>query len=107
MFLEYITSIYVLPLISTIIGLSLVYLYDKFEKKQYTTAIYLRIGVLLYISTYGTLYISRLNYFSSMSDTKNPYSQSGGSMSDPQLAMPQANDIKTHFEQFKIGVPTF
>ena len=107
MFLEYITNIYVLPLLSTIIGLILVYLYDKFEKKQYTTAIYLRIGVLLYISTYGTLYISKLNCLSSIGDSKTPYSHSGGSMSDPQLAMPQGNDIKTHFEQFKIGVPTF
>ena len=103
MLLEYITNIYVLPLISTIIGLIMIYLYDKFEKKQYTSAVYLRIGVLLYISTYGTLYISKLDCLSS-----HPrHSQSGGSMIDPQLSMPQANDIKSNFEQFKIGVPTF
>jgi len=103
MLLEYITNIYVLPLISTIIGLSIIYLYDKFEKKQYTSAVYLRIGVLLYISTYGTLYISRLDCLS----FHHGQSQTGGSMIDPQLSMPQANDIKSHFEQFKIGVPTF
>ena len=103
MLLEYITNIYVLPLISTIIGLIMIYLYDKFEKKQYTSAVYLRIGVLLYISTYGTLYISKLDCLSSHSR----HSQSGGSMIDPQLSMPQANDIKSNFEQFKIGVPTF
>jgi hypothetical protein len=104
MLLEYITNIYILPLISTLIGLALVYLYDKFEKKQYTSAIYLRIGVLLYISTYVTLYISKLDFLSSLGNSSN--SQSGG-MIDPQLSMPQANDIKSHFEQFKIGVPTF
>ncbi len=105
MFLEYITNIYVLPLISTIIGLTIIYLYDKFEKKQYTSAVYLRIGVLLYISTYGTLYISKLDCLSLIGNTRQ--SQSGGSIIEPQLSMPQANDIKSHFEQFKIGVPTF
>lgn len=105
MLLEYITNIYILPLISTIVGLSLIYLYDKFEKKQYTSAIYLRIGILLYISTYVTLYISKLDCLSSLSNIS--HSQSGGSSIDPQLSMPQGNDIKAHLEQFKIGVPTF
>jgi hypothetical protein len=105
MFLEYLTNIYVLPLISTIIGLSMIYLYDKFEKKQYTSAVYLRIGVLLYISTYITLYISKLDCLTSLTHTS--HTQSGGNMIDPQLSMPQANDMKSHFEQFKIGVPTF
>lgn len=100
MLLEYITNIYILPLISTIIGLCIVYLYDKFEKKQYTTAMYLRISILIYISTYSSLYISKLNYFSSTG------SQSGGSF-DPQLSMPHGNDLKSHLEQFKIGVPAF
>jgi len=63
MFQEYITNIYILPLISTIIGLFLFYLYDKFEKKQYTSAHYLRISILIYISTYLTLYISKLTFF--------------------------------------------
>jgi hypothetical protein len=103
MVLEYITNIYVLPLISTIIGLAMIYLYDKFEKKQYTSAVYLRIGVLLYISTYATLYISKLDCLSFNSS----HTQTGGGVIDPQLSMPQANDIKSHFEQFKIGVPTF
>jgi hypothetical protein len=102
MLLEYITNIYILPLISSIIGLCIVYLYDKFEKKQYTTAMYLRIGILIYISTYSSLYISKLDFFSSTGGS----SQSGGSF-DPQLSMPQGNDLKTHLEQFKIGVPTF
>ena len=102
MFQEYITNIYILPLISTIIGLSLVYLCDKFEKKQYTSAQYLRIGILIYISTYLTLYISKLNCFT-INDSTN---MSGGNL-DPQTIMPQPNEFKSHLEQFKIGVPTF
>jgi hypothetical protein len=101
MLLEYITNIYILPLISSIIGLILVYLYDTFEKKQYTSSHYLRIGVLIYISTYVALYISKLHIFL----PSGP--QSGGMLSDPQLSMPQGNDIKSHLEQFKIGIPTF
>ena len=103
MFLEYITNIYVLPLISTIIGLCFVYLYDKFEKKQYTSAIYLRIGILIYLSTYCSLYLSKLSIFSSSGDHSG---QSGGSP-DPQLSMPQGNDLNSYIQQFKIGVPTF
>ena len=97
---EYITNIYILPFISTIIGLIIVYLYDKFEKKQYTSAQYLRIGLLLYGSTYGALYISKLSVFT-FSDTTI---QSGG---DPQSAMPQPNAIHNQFEQFRSGIPTF
>ena len=97
--LEYITNIYVLPLIATIIGMLLVYIYDKFEKKQYTTAMYLRIAILIYISTFGTIYLSRLNIFTGL--------QSGGGDSNHQSAMPQPNELKVHLEQFKTGVPTF
>jgi hypothetical protein len=102
MLLEYITNIYVLPLISSIIGLILVYLYDKFEKKQYTSSQYLRLGVLIYISTYVALYISKLNIL-----LPSGSHHSGGMLSDPQLSMPQGNDINSHLEQFKIGIPTF
>ena len=97
---EYITNIYILPLIATSIGLILVYLYDKYEKKQYTSAQYLRIGLLLYSSTYSALYISKLSFFTS-SDTTT---QSGGST---QSVMPQPNNIQNQFEQFRSGVPTF
>jgi hypothetical protein len=101
-FLEYLTNIYILPLLTTIIGLVIVYLYDKFEKKQYTSAIYMRIGLLIYVSTFGTIYISRLAVFSSSSGL-----HSGGSI-DPQSMMQQPNEITTsHLEHFKTGVPTF
>jgi len=100
--LEYLNTIYVLPLIATIIGMSLVYLYDKFEKKQYTSAIYLRIGLLIYISSFATFYLSHnFHLFSNIG------MQSGGGSIDPQSMMPQANDLKNHLEQFKTGVPTF
>ena len=102
-FLEYLTSIYILPLITTIIGLIIVYLYDKFEKKQYTSAVYLRIGLLIYVSTFATIYISRLAVFSS----GGTGTHSGGSI-DSQSMMPQANELTTsNLEQFKTGVPTF
>ena len=102
MFLEYLTNMYVLPLIATIIGLALVYIYDIFEKKQYTNAVYLRLALLIYISCLATIYISRLSFL-----------QVGGSslssISDvnPQSVMPQPNEFKSSFEQFKTGIPTF
>ena len=100
--LEYLNNVYCLPLISTIIGMVIVYLYDKFEKKQYTSAIYLRIAVLIYISSFATFYLSHnLHLFSNMGI------QSGGSSIDPQSMMPQANDLKMNLEHFKTGVPTF
>ena len=105
--IEYLNNIYVLPLISTIIGTLIIYLYDKFEKKQYTSAIYLRIALLLYISAFGTFYISNnLPLFISSTSSISSNIQSGGSI-DPQTLMPQGNDLSKHFEQFKTGVPTF
>lgn len=101
-FLEYLTSIYLLPLITTFIGVLIVYLYDKFEKKQYTSAVYLRIGLLIYVSTFTTIYISRLAVFSNGNGN-----HLGGGI-DLQSMMPQANELTTsHLEQFKTGVPTF
>ena len=102
--LEYLTNIYVLPLIACIIGLAIVFIYDKFEKKQYTNSVYFRIAILIYISCFATIYISKL-----------PILQSGGSniTANPQSFMPQPNDISNNgksnsfFEQFKTGVPTF
>ena len=101
MFLEYLQNMYVLPLIATVIGLALVYVYDLFEKKQYTNAVYLRIGILIYVSCLATIYISRLSFL-----------QVGGSPSSSfeptaQSVMPQPNEFKSSFEQFKTGIPTF
>lgn len=96
---QYVNNIYVLPIIATVIGLSLVYLYDFFEKKQYTNAVYFRIGLLIYISCLATIYISRL-----------PILQIGGGNTithDTQSFMPQPNELRQHVENFKTGVPTF
>jgi len=101
--LEYLNNIYILPLLSTIIGLSIVYLYDKFEKKQYTSAIYLRIALLIYISSFSTFYLSKYSFFLNNSNIQSW----GGSVIDPQTMMPQANVLNNHLEQFKTGVPTF
>jgi len=100
--LEYLNNIYILPLISTILGITLVYFYDKFEKKQYTSAIYLRIAILIYISSFSTFYLSKCSFF-----LNNSNLQSGGYSIDPQSMMPQANNLNTHLEQFKTGIPTF
>jgi len=103
MFLEYLTNMYVLPLIATIIGLALVYVYDLFEKKQYTNAVYLRLALLIYISCLGTIYISRLSFL----QVGGASSTSSGLDSSPQSVMPQPNEFKSSFEQFKTGIPTF
>ena len=103
MFLEYLTNMYVLPLIATIIGLVLVYIYDIFEKKQYTNAVYLRLALLIYISCLATIYISRLSFLQ-----VGGSSLSGGDLlPNPQSSMPQPNEFKSSFEQFKTGIPTF
>jgi hypothetical protein len=102
MFLEYLNNMYVLPLIATVIGLALVYVYDLFEKKQYTNAVYLRIGILIYVSCLATVYISRLSFLQVGGGT----TPSGIEIS-PQAAMPQPNEFKSSFEQFKTGIPTF
>jgi hypothetical protein len=100
MFVEYLTNMYILALIATIIGLFIVYIYDKFEKKQYTNSVYFRIGILIYISCIATIYISKLDIL-----------QFGGSntnnIDNPQNYMQQPNEIRNNFEQFKTGIPTF
>ena len=94
---------YVLPLIATVIGLALVYVYDLFEKKQYTNAIYLRIAVLIYVSCLATIYISRLSFLQVGGSSLS----SSGMDSNSQTVMPQPNEFKSSFEQFKTGIPTF
>jgi hypothetical protein len=106
MFLEYLQNMYVLPLIATMIGLALVYVYDLFEKKQYTNAVYLRIGILIYVSCLATIYISRLSFLQAGGGVASLFS--GGAVdASPQSMMPQPNEFKSSFEQFKTGIPTF
>ena len=97
MLLEYLQNMYVLPLIATIVGLTLVYIYDKFEKKQYTNAVYFRLALLIYLSCLATIYISRLQFL-----------QVGGGFGNPAEAVQEASEYsKQYLEQFKTGVPTF
>ena len=72
-----------------------------FEKKQYTNGVYLRIGILIYVSCLATIYISKMQFL-----------QSGGGSytnieTNSQSFMPQPNEIRSNFEHFKTGVPTF
>ena len=64
---------------------------------------YLRVGILIYISCLATIYLSKMNFL-----------QSGGNgdiinEANHQSSMPQPNInmAKATFEQFKTGVPTF
>lgn len=105
MILDILTNIYFLPLIASIIGLAILYAYDKFEKKQYSNSIYLRIGILIYISCLATIYLSNAQFF------LGSWIQSGSGSTtslDPQSVLPQPNEIRINrYEQFKTGVPTF
>ena len=101
--IEYITNIYVLPLIAVIIGLGILYLYDFFEKKQYPNSVYFRMAILIYVACFATIYISKLAFLQPGLSNQ----QQGGSVSDTQSFMPSANEIKNNFENFKTGVPTF
>ena len=111
MFLEYISNMYVLSVIATVIGLCILYMYDKFEKKQYTNAIYMRIGILIFMSCLGTIYISRMNFFQNNTNSMS----GGGSSSNSYNSINnlsnndcniQSNDNRS-YENFKTGVPTF
>lgn len=100
MIVEILTNTYVLPLIAAIIGLLILFIYDKFEKKQYTYGTYFRIAILIYISTFAVIYLARCDFFLGSGN------QSGGGI-DPQSVMPGPNEIKTFVESFKTGIPTF
>ena len=108
MFLNYITNMYVLSSIATIIGLFIFYLYDKFEKKQYTNAEYFRIGILIFISCLATINISRLEFFQSGGGIINSNNSSSNENSNENNnCIQQSNNVRTHYENFKTGVPTF
>jgi hypothetical protein len=103
MLLDYLTNIYVIALIATLIGLALIYVYDRFEKKQYTSAMYFRFALVLYISCFGANYISKMNLPTFLQS-------GGGSANDLSTAntVSSAGEFsKLHLEQFKTGVPTF
>ena len=111
--LHYLTNIYVIPFIATIIGLAIIYLYDKFEKKQYPLKIYIRLGLVFYISTYCAIYISRLESLHSFNLLSSLQSGGGSTQSSSSSSLPDTSSFNTgefsrhHMEHFKTGVPTF
>lgn len=93
--IEYLSNHYIISLIVTLICIGIIYLYDKFEKKQYTGAIYFRFTILLYICSYFTLY---------MSTYLTTFIQQGGSTTNIDIS---TNIPKQVIETFKTGIPTF
>lgn len=107
--LEYLLHIYVLPIYAVICGLCLIYLYDKFENKQYTPSIYLRLGIVIYLSTLASLLIFTTKFGGLLGDSTGNMQKGGDSMF-PNEVTPGASMMeksKLHLEQFKTGVPTF
>jgi uncharacterized transporter YbjL len=112
--LEYITNIYILPLIATIIGLIIVFIYDKFEKKQYTGANYFRFAILIYIATFSSLYLVHLASSKLSAGTSITGMFGGGLANGESTGTSSQNPLSTmneyskmHLEQFKTGTPTF
>ena len=113
--LEYITSFYSLAFIATFIGLLIIYIYDKFEKKQYTGANYFRFAILIYISTFLSLYLvnilsgklgnSTFGLFDKSNITCDSNMQNSTTMQNPLSTLNEYS--KMHLEQFKTGTPTF
>ena len=103
--IEYLNATYILPLIAVIIGLLILYIYDLFEKKQYNNAVYFRVGILIYLSSFITIYISRTLFL----NLNLQHTQHGGNSQSflNQSVLPQPNEIRNTFEHFKTGVPTF
>lgn len=111
--LEYLLHIYVLPIYAVIFGLCLVYLYDKFENKQYTPSIYLRLGLVIYISTLVSILIFTTRFGGIFDGLFGGSSQKGGASDGmfPNEITPGGSSMtensKLHLEHFKTGVPTF
>ena len=108
MYLEYLTHIYVLPLYSCIFGLIIVYLYDKFENKQYTRQEYVKFALLIYFSSLVTLYIEKNNL---LKFNVSAFQSGGGCETNINTGYTQSiqsqNDLTKNMSSFKTGVPTF
>ena len=104
--IEYLNTTYILPLIAVLIGLLILYIYDLFEKKQYNNAVYFRVGILIYISSFITIYISR-TFFINFNLQHNTQHGGNSQTFSHQSGLQQPNEIRNAFEHFKTGVPTF
>lgn len=106
--LEYLTSFYTIALIATILGLLIIYIYDRFEKKQYSGANYFRFAILIYIATFGALYVTSILSVKLAGGDDGIKIMDGGSTNSQVIST--AGDYaasKMHLEQFKTGIPTF
>ncbi len=110
--LEILTNTYVLPLISVVVGLIVLWLYDKFENKQYRLSHYTRVAILIYISSFALIFIMRHNMFASITGISTiPNTQSGGgnqtSVTPPKNNFDLDIDMPGYGEHFNTGLPTF
>lgn len=54
--LQYLLNNYILALVGVCVSLLITYLYDKFEKKQYSSSVYFKIAILTYIASLTLLF---------------------------------------------------
>ena len=110
--IEILTNTYVLPLIAVIIGLVILWLYDKFENKQYRLSQYTRIAILIYISSFALIFVMRHSMFTGITGVAIPGIQSGGGQVSNGGTQSKNNydadiDMPGYGEHFNTGLPTF
>ena len=82
------SNIFLLALVAPVVAIIIAKLYDKFEKKDYSTKTYIQIGTLSYLSGVALLYAKSLMC---SSGTKCPWSESCSiPKSNPSVAAPVA-----------------
>lgn len=104
------TNKYVISILGSLICLITTYLYDKFEKKEYSYAVYFKIMILGYLASISTILAS-----SFLSSTTNPVSVTNEIVKDTveaatttaQVATAASQNIPLNQLKFKIGTPTF
>ena len=105
------TNKYVISILGSLVCLITTYLYDKFEKKEYSYAVYFKIMVLGYLASISTILAS-----SFLSSTTNPVSVTSEIVKDTvdaaatttaQVAATASQNIPLNQLKFKIGTPTF
>lgn len=115
------TNKYVLSIIGSLICLLVTFLYDKFEKKEYSYAVYAKMMILGYIISIATILL--FNFLQSSSIVKQVASTNGSSstqtisesiLDDSVKAATNIatqnlgnQDIPLNQLKFKIGTPTF
>ena len=119
--IDYLTNIYIISLIGSLLGLLLTYLYDKFEKKEYSSKVYFKVFMLTYIASLVTLYVFNLvnnnNVVSPKSVSVNtPPNTSisvnktelvGGAQVNNTVPTNVSKPFSLESQQFNTGTPTF